>query len=195
MLLTFDLRGISPFARDVKQQELDTYNIPLAIRTITKRKTIPAEVFSLAQEWSTSHIFANLEYEVDELRRDIELCELVQQQSNNIEIILEHDYLLSIPGKVMSLKNTAYSVFSPFHRGWSSLLAKDLDHYSKDYPMPKANSDNIREDKILGQLFQDKVPEKVEGFEMPSVEYADRVRALYPAGTDVAEQVSPLLVS
>ena len=90
----------------------------------------------------------------------------------------------------MSLKNTPYSVFSPFHRGWSALLIKDLDHYSKDFPMPKANSDSVREDKIISQLFQDKVPEAVEGFEMPSEEYAERVRGLYPAGTDVAEQVS-----
>lgn len=167
---------------------MDTYNIPLAIRTFTKRKTIPEEVISLAKEWKSSHIFANLEYEVDELRRDIQLCELTQEL-NDIEIILEHDYLLTIPGKVMTSKNTPYSVFSPFHKAWSALMVKDLNKYSKEYSLPKANNDSIREDEVFGKLFQDKVPEKVEGFELPSEDYAKRVRDLYPPGTDVAEKV------
>lgn len=164
----------------------------MAIRTINKRKTIPREVIKLAQEWSSSHIFANLEYEVDELRRDIDLCALAQEQDpdNAIEIVLEHDYLISVPGKVVTPKNTPYSVFSPFHRAWSAMLVKDLDKYSKEYPMPQANNDSVRSDKVLGKLFEDKVPEEVEGFELPSKEYADRVRALYPAGTEVAEQAS-----
>lgn len=127
---------------------------------------------------------------MDELRRDIQLCELAQAQDYGPEVILEHDYLLSIPGKVMTPKNTPYSVFSPFHRAWSALLLKDQDKYSKEYPLPKANQDSIRTDQVLGKLFEDKVPDKVEGFELPSQEYADRTRGLYPAGTEVAEQVS-----
>lgn len=177
-----------PFSYNILQQELDTYNIPLAIRTFTKRKTIPEEVISLAREWNSSHIFANLEYEVDELRRDIQLCELAQE-SNDVEVVLEHDYLLTIPGKVMTPKNTPYSVFSPFHKAWSALMVKDLNKYSQEFPMPKANEDSIRENDIIGKLFQDEVPNKVDGFEMPSEEYSKHVRDLYPPGTDVAEQV------
>lgn len=108
-----------------------------------------------------------------------------------MEVILEHDYLLAVPGTVMTQKGTPHSVFSPFHRAWSALLVKDLDKYSKEYPLPKANQDSVRSDKVLGKLFEDQVPEKVEGFEMPSDEYAKRVRDLYPVGTDVAEQVRP----
>lgn len=118
------------------------------------------------------------------------MCELAQEQDDGLEVVLEHDYLLSIPGKVMTPKNTPYSVFSPFHRAWSALLLKDLDKYSKEYPLPKANQDSIRNDKVLGKLFEDKVPDKVAAFELPSQEYADRTRGLYPAGTEVAEQVS-----
>lgn len=83
------------------QEELDTYNIPLAIRTITPRLSIPEKVVQMAKEWGCSHIFANHEYEVDELRRDIKLCELLQEDGT-IEADFSHDYVIVEPGLIMS---------------------------------------------------------------------------------------------
>lgn len=111
-------------------------------------------------------------------------------QKDGIEIILEHDHTLTAPGKVIAPKGTPYTVFSPFHRAWSSIMVKNLDKFSKEFHMPKANKDDIRKDQLLGKLFEDQVPECVEGFELPSDEYAETVRDLYPAGTDTAEEVS-----
>jgi len=81
------------------QEELDTFNIPLAIRTITPRLSIPQEVLGMAKEWKSDFIFANLEYEVDELRRDIKLCELAQGDGS-VECNFSHDYVVVKPGDV-----------------------------------------------------------------------------------------------
>lgn len=175
------------------QEELDTLNIPLAIRTIEKRKTIPHEVLTLAQDLSATHIFANMEYEVDELRRDIKLCELIQDAQSKGEKAplpsLHHDYVLVKPGTVTTGADKPYSVFSPFHRNWSSKLQADLEDASREYSGPEANEDSARTDKKLADLFASKIPEAIEGFELPSHEYRETVHALFPQGTDAAEEV------
>jgi len=170
------------------QEELDTYNIPLAIRTIASRKSIPDKVVELAKDWDCSHIFANLEYEVDELRRDIRVCELLQEEGA-IEANYSHDYVIVKPGLVLSKTDKPYSVFSPFFRAWAAHISTDLELHSKEYPLPRANDDDIRKDSKLGKLFEDQVPESVEGFEMPSKEYTQKIHSLYPVGTEAAEEM------
>ena len=144
----------------------------------------------MCREWTASHLFANLEYEIDELRRDIQVCEFAQQ-AGTIETIFEHDYVLVPPGKVTTKEGKPYSVFTPFHKNWSAVMSEDLQAYSKDYPLPAANGDAIRKDPVLGQLFQDQVPESIPGYELPSEEYKQKVLLLHPTGTAAAEQVRP----
>ena len=171
------------------QEELDTYNIPLAIRTFEKRKTIPKEVLKLAREWKASHIFANLEYEIDELRRDIALCEAVAEDGNaDMELSFFHDYVLVEPGTVLTGAGKPYSVFSPFHKNWHNILAGHLEDMSRDYPLPSANGDSIRSDSALGKLFEEQIPESVDGYELKDEEFKQTLRDLYPAGTDAAEE-------
>ena len=170
------------------QEELDTYNIPLAVRTIEARKTIPESVIGMCKDWSASHLFANLEYEIDELRRDIRICEIAQEDGT-IETVFHHDYVLVPPGKVVTKERKPYSVFTPFHKNWSAIMSEDIAKYSKDYPLPAANPDSIRDDPVLGQLFQDRIPELVKGFELPSEEYSKLIRTLFPTGTAAAEEV------
>ena len=154
---------------------------------------IPQEVLTLSQDISATHIFANMEYEVDELRRDIKLCELIQDAQNKGENAprpsLHHDYVLVKPGTVTTGADKPYSVFSPFHRNWSSKLQADLEEASREYSGPEANEDSARTDKKLADLFASKVPEAIEGFELPSDEYRETVHALFPPGTDAAEEV------
>ena len=169
------------------QEELDTYNIPLAIRTMTPRLSIPEKVLALCKEWDASHIFANLEYEVDELRRDIKLAE--QAPGHHIQVHFSHDYVLVKPGIVVSKQDKPYSVFSPFHRAWAAIMSPDLASYSKDYPTPNANSDDIRKDAVLGKLVEEKVPESVEGFEIGDEDLKTEVHKLFPAGTEAAEEM------
>ena len=150
-------------------------------------------MLTLAQDISATHIFANMEYEVDELRRDIKLCELIQDAQNKGENAprpsLHHDYVLVKPGTVTTGADKPYSVFSPFHRNWSSKLQADLEEASREYSGPDANKDSARTDKKLAELFASRIPEAIEGFELPSDEYRETVHALFPPGTDAAEEV------
>lgn len=171
------------------QEELDTYNIPLAIRTFAKRKAIPKEVLNLAREWKASHIFANLEYEIDELRRDVALCEAVLEDGKeDIELSFHHDYVLIEPGTVVTGANKPYSVFSPFHKNWHAQLSRHLEELSKEYPLPSANDDAIRSDGVLGKLFEEKVPESVKGYEVTDDELKQTLKDLFPPGTEAAEE-------
>lgn len=172
------------------QEELDTFNIPLVVPTMEPRKTIPSQVLDLCKTWSASHIFANLEYEVDELRRDIKLCELVAEGGNEIEVNLQHDYVVVKPGLVLTGAGKPYSVFSPFHRAWSAIVSGDLEAHKEEFPLPEANDDKARKDKVLKDLFSEKVPKSVPGFEITDGEYRKRVHDLFPAGTEAAEEVT-----
>lgn len=172
----------------MSQEELDTFNIPLVVRTIEPRKTIPSEIIKLCKEWSASHLFANLEYEIDELRRDIKLCELASEEGN-LEFQFYHDYTILQPGTVTTKQDKPYSVFSPFHRMWSSILLEDLEGYSKEYALPAANDDAVRNDSTLSPLFSEEVPTSVPGFEIEDEEQKQRVQTLFPVGTDTAEEV------
>lgn len=174
----------------ILQQELDVYNIPLAIRTMTPRTGIPEKILDLCKSWNASHIFANLEYEVDELRRDVRVLELIKQRKDQIEVVLSHDYVLVPPGKISTKQDKPYSVFSPFHRAWSPLISGNLAAYSKDYPPPQANPDRVRTDPMYSSLFTEQVPQSVEGFEMPTEgQYTDEVHRLFPAGPEAAEEM------
>lgn len=81
-----------------------------------KRLSIPRrlvnEVFPYLR---AKHVFANMEYEVDELRRDI--ATVKQGRVKGIDVVCLHDRLILPPGKVKSLQGKPYSVFSPWQRG------------------------------------------------------------------------------
>jgi deoxyribodipyrimidine photo-lyase len=50
----------------------------------------------LLDQWNVKNLFANIEYEVDELRRDIKICELAKAQGVKCHLI--HDKLVVEPG-------------------------------------------------------------------------------------------------
>jgi len=61
------------------QEEYAKHDIPLYTLSHDKRKEIPSVVCKKLEEWGAAGVFANLEYEVDELRRDAEILKLVKE--------------------------------------------------------------------------------------------------------------------
>ncbi len=51
----------------VLKEDLAKLDIPLYVETVEKRKNIPGRILELMGEWGASHLFTNVEYEVDEL--------------------------------------------------------------------------------------------------------------------------------
>lgn len=56
-----------------------------------------------------NRVFANIEYEVDELRRDIATVKVGREKG--IEVTCVHDRLVVPPGKIKSQKGTPLAVF------------------------------------------------------------------------------------
>jgi deoxyribodipyrimidine photo-lyase len=90
------------------QVNLDKLNIPLHTVTVSKRKTIPSEVLSLLTSLGCNRLYANLEYEVDELRRDLQLCRLAKKEGKQINLV--HNKCIVEPSVIQTKGGKAYAV-------------------------------------------------------------------------------------
>lgn len=90
------------------QKELAKLEIPLV--TIThdgNRKEVPALVCDKLAEWGATGLYANIEYEVDELRRDTEILERTKKARESGEgwkgqVELMRDFCIVAPGQVLT---------------------------------------------------------------------------------------------
>ena len=87
---------------------MNELNIPLFITTHKPRRTLPEKVISLLEEWHVKGLYANIEYEVDELRRDIRVCELGHKRGIGCSFV--HDKLIVEPGILKTKEGRAYAV-------------------------------------------------------------------------------------
>ncbi|WVQ86256.1 hypothetical protein IAT38_008424 [Cryptococcus sp. DSM 104549] len=166
------------------QAKLQELNIPLTIKSYPKRLSIPRHIITdILPSLSATHLFANIEYEVDELRRDVKVVQLGYEKG--VEVKLFHDRLAVPPGKVLSKAGKPMSVYSPWQRAWAKIL-DDEPHLLDQSPLPHANDKAVREHQALDKLFDEKVPESVPGFECKDKETMEE---LWPEGTDTAMQI------
>lgn len=84
-------------------------NIPLYTATHTPRKKIPHFVHDLLTKWKASYVFANMEYEVDELRRDLTLSGIANKEGKVICTFV-HDKCIVAPGDVRTKDGRGYTV-------------------------------------------------------------------------------------
>lgn len=75
-----------------------------------RRLTIPRRlVTEVFPELKATHVFANIEYEVDELRRDI--ATVRRGRESGIDVQCVHDRLVVPPGRITSQAGKPMSVF------------------------------------------------------------------------------------
>ncbi|KAJ3854237.1 DNA photolyase, FAD-binding/Cryptochrome [Lentinula lateritia] len=182
--IDFTLRNLAMI-----RSSLAELNIPLYTRTHNVRKTLPAAVLSLMQDWKCTNIYGNIEYEVDEIRRDMEVCALAKSKGVRAKFV--HNKCIIEPGIVTTKENKAYSVYSPYQRKWISILNDNQDQYLTEYPDPHPNVDGIRE--VLSKLFECEVPKFVPGFEMEDND-KQTMATVWPAGEEVALQILSLFL-
>ena len=82
------------------QMDLAELDIPLHIEVVEPRKGIPARIVQLMKEWDAAEMYANIEYEVDELDRDERLIRAAGAAGNLIT--LSHDQCVVEPGTIVS---------------------------------------------------------------------------------------------
>ena len=185
------------------QRSLKELNIPLYVTTHTPRRTLPAGVIDLLKQWNVKELYADIEYEVDELRRDTMVLELAKQEG--IKCTFIHDKLVVEPGTLFTQQGKPFAVsvavrmidfqrlmsmgviqvFSPFHRRWIDALNRNL-RWIEEAPKPTPNDHEIHSHSSYADLFNQEVPDEVEGFEC---EDREKMKVIWPEGRDAATEV------
>lgn len=164
------------------QQDLGELDIPLYMEIQENRKAIPNRILELCQQWQAKHLYANIEYEVDELRREAKLVRLCA--NNEINFAPSHDTCVVTPGQLASGQGKQYSVYTPWYRSWLAFLKENPDYLevSED---PGSNPGNARQQ--LKDLFDCKVPPTPKSHVLPDEE-KKRFEKMYPASEHEAMQ-------
>ncbi|KAK0735182.1 DNA photolyase, FAD-binding/Cryptochrome [Lasiosphaeria miniovina] len=167
----FMLRTLEILRRDLAQLD-----IPLWVETVDNRSHVVNRVMDLMGEWGASHLFANIEYEVDELRREAKLVRLFAQKGLVIEVA--HDACIVPPGLLKSGSGGQYAVYSPWFRSWVRYLHDHLELLELLDP-PGRNPESAR--TTFAKLFDCDIPPAPENKKLGEEE-AQRLEALWPAG-------------
>ena len=180
----FEWHGTSPARVDfilenliIMRKELEELNIPFAILNAEHRKEIVPTIAEFVKENDISHVFANYEYEVDELRRDINFLSDVSKVAN---LSFHHDQCVVEPGTMTTGSGGPMKVFSPYHRAWLAQI-KDSPELLDTVPAPQTQDASIS--KPLSSLSRTQIPPSPENKQFASPEEKDRIRKLWPAGT------------
>jgi deoxyribodipyrimidine photo-lyase len=162
------------------KEELEKKHIPLAFLVAEERVQKKERILDFVREHDVSHIFANIEYEVDELRRDIAILKQVQE---NGEVLVEllHDQTVVVPGTLKTGSGGPHKVFTPYHKVWLAEVAEDPS-LIETAPVPYDNDEKLA--KRFKELFDTKLPGLPENKQFDSTEEENRIRELWPAGHD-----------
>jgi deoxyribodipyrimidine photo-lyase len=172
----FELRTLA-----ILKADLDKLNIPLFVTTVDSRKDIPSYIMKKCAEWGAKHVFCNIEYEVDELRREIKL--ITECLKRGIDFSALHDAVLVPPGELKAGSGNQYSVYSPWFRAWIRHL-HDHPHLLAGCELPKANDKSVR--SKFKALFEAGIPSAPSNKSLTSEEKT-HFSNLWPAGEHEAQ--------
>lgn len=160
----------------VLKEDLAKVDVPLWIETVDKRSAAPARVVELLQSWGARHLYANMEYEVDELRREAKTVRLCAENGISMEIV--HDTCVVPPGRLKSGAGNQYAVYSPWYRAWVAHIHDNLELLEL-LPPPEKNPASARVE--YARLFECDIPAAPESKRLDA-EAAARFGALWPPG-------------
>ena len=176
----FEWHGTSPARSDLivqtlglMQAELKELNIPLVFLTAKAREDIVSSIVDFIKSNSVSHVYANFEYEVDEIRRDIKVLE---QLGKEAQFSLYHDQTVVEPGAIHTGSGGPMKVFSPYHRAWLGIVKESPDLLDTVGPPEK----NKETPSVKGGSHE--APPVPENKKFDSDETKNRIRKLWPAG-------------
>lgn len=161
---------------EVLQKDLAALDIPLYVETVERRKKIPDRILELMEEWGANHLYTNMEYEVDELRREAHLVRDLAENHKAFEVV--HDTCVVPPGELHSGSGKQYAVYTPWYRSWVAHIHDNLDLLELFDP-PSKNPESAR--KKYAKLFDCKVPEAPKNKALTEEE-KKRFHALWPCG-------------
>ena len=173
----FDLRTLA-----IMKEDLSELDIPLLVVTQEKRKGMPQYIIDLCQEHGIKHVYCNIEYEVDELRREAKLVNMCLEKGICFEAV--HDDVVVPPGQLASKAGNQYAVYSPWFRSWIAHVHEN-PHLLEESPKPGKNPQGAR--KKFKDIFDSEIPPAPKNKEL-SKEEKKRFEHLWPAGEHEALQ-------
>jgi deoxyribodipyrimidine photo-lyase len=186
----FRWHGTSPARTDfifenlrLMQKGLVDLDIPIVFLEATERDEIVPTVSKFIRENNISHVFANYEYEVDELRRDIKFLREANSESNGFQVSLHHDQTVIEPGTMLTGGGKPMKVFTPYHKAWLAEVQSDPSLLDT-VPAPSRNSAPAK--KAIQTHFNSPVPDPPKEKQFPNEEERKSIRKLWPAGHEAA---------
>ncbi|MCJ1429315.1 hypothetical protein MMC29_007228, partial [Sticta canariensis] len=164
------------------KKDLGKLDIPLYVETVEKRKAIPDRIFELCEKWGASHLFANIEYEVDELRREAKIVTKGIEKGIAVEVV--SDTCVVAPGELSSKTGNQYAVYTPWFRAWIAYLHANPDQLDLFSP-PGKNPADTR--STFKDLFESKIPNAPENKKL-TAEEMKRFRSMWPPGEQEAHE-------
>jgi deoxyribodipyrimidine photo-lyase len=113
--IQFILAGLSALS-----QRLKVRNIPLIIKEVKQTAAIYQLIQRYMKKYQLDALFYNRQYEINEMRRDNNICKRLKEQG-----IFCHSYddqLILAPGTVLTKKANYFAVFTPFKKVWCQTL-------------------------------------------------------------------------
>ncbi|KAK4943027.1 hypothetical protein LTR10_017412 [Elasticomyces elasticus] len=185
----FRWHGTSPARTDficenlaLIQSELKKLDIPLVFIEASERDDIVPTIVKFIRDNSISHAFANYEYEVDELRRDVKFLKQVGAD-DTVKVSMHHDQTVMEPGTLLNEAGKPMKVFTPYHRNWLAKIKVDPSLFDT-VAAPSKNSPEAKKD--LKSYFNSKPPTPPKEKQFTSEKERKRIRDLWPAGHDAA---------
>ncbi len=167
---------------EVLKQDLGKLDIPLYVETVERRKAIPDRIFELCEKWGARHLFGNIEYEVDELRRDAKMVRQGMEKGIAVEVVA--DTCVVAPGELSSGTGKPYAVYTPWFRSWVAYLHTNPDQLELFDP-PGQNPSYSRPN--YKDIFDTMIPEAPESKKL-TAEEMKRFRSMWPPGENEAHE-------
>lgn len=167
----FDLRTLA-----VMKKDFDELDIPLQVITVDKRKDVPKSILDLCSKYGINHVYCNIEYEVDELRRDAKLTREGLKRGVNFTAV--HDDVVVAPGRLKTGAGKQYAVYSPWFRAWLAYVHAHPELLEPSSP-PGRNPSHAR--KMFKDIFESDLPSAPSN-KMLSKEDQAKFAKLWPAG-------------
>lgn len=183
------------------KQQLQQLNIPLIILNIPLWKDLAPEILNLCQTLKIESLHANIEVGVNELKRDAQVQQLLEQQQIRVE--LYHDRTLFPLGSIRNQSNQAYQVYSAFKKKCyerlildvpacypeieaqdpiqlpTGFINVDLEKFSADYVVEHAAQFWSADDQTALDLLDDFIEDKMAHYktdrDLPAVDGTSRL--------------------
>lgn len=183
------------------KQQLQQLNIPLIILNIPLWENLASEILNLCQTLKIENLHANIEVGVNELERDAQVQQLLEQQQIRIE--LYHDRTLFPLSSIRNQSNQPYQVYSAFKKKCyerlildvptcypeietqdpiqlpTGLTDFDLEKFSADYVVEHAAQFWSADDQTALDLLDDFIEDKMAHYrtdrDLPAVDGTSRL--------------------